>query len=53
MNHKTVQKDVLYKKAARRALTRLEELKALTPEIRKIVLDTINDLRRDLEDVKN
>lgn len=46
-------KNVLFKKAARRALTRLEDKKLLTPEIRKIILDMVNDLKRDLESVKD
>ena len=33
-------------KHAKRTLTRLEESGKLTPEIRKIVLDEINDLMR-------
>ncbi len=35
-------------KHIKQLLTRLERLNALTPEVRKVVLDELNDLMRDL-----
>lgn len=40
-------------KYSKKALTRLEELDLLTPDIRKIVLDSFADYAREIETIQN